>query len=77
MTGVSRAKMIVAIVIGAAGAIIVLQNFQRVDTMVLFWRMTLPHVVLLGIVFGAGFVLGGACAVWWLFRSGRHAGESA
>ncbi|MBN1461704.1 MAG: hypothetical protein JXA57_19410, partial [Armatimonadetes bacterium] len=58
MTGPTRAKMIVGIVIGALGAIIVLQNFQRVDTMVLFWRMTLPHIALLGMVFGAGVILG-------------------
>lgn len=58
MTGPTRAKMIVGIVIGALGAIIVLQNFQRVETMVLFWRMTLPHIALLGMVFGAGVILG-------------------
>ncbi len=68
MTGPSRAKMIVGIVVGVIGAIIVLQNFQPVDTMVLFWRMTLPHVALLGIVFGAGIVLGAALAVMWYFR---------
>jgi len=68
MTGPSRAKMIVGIVIGAVGAIIVLQNFQRVDTMVLFWRMTLPHIALLGIVFGAGIVLGSALTVMFYRR---------
>jgi len=68
MTGPSRAKMIVAIVISAVGAIIVLQNFQRVDTMVLFWRMTLPHIVLLGIVFGAGIALGSVLTVMWYRR---------
>jgi uncharacterized integral membrane protein len=72
MTGVARAKMIVAIVIGSLGAIIVLQNFQSVDTMVLFWRMTLPHVALLGIVFGAGIILGGMLSLMWLMRSGEH-----
>ena len=65
MTGPSRAKMIVGIVIGALGAIIVLQNFQRVDTMVLFWRMTLPHIALLGIVFGAGVILGMVLVIMW------------
>jgi hypothetical protein len=35
MAGLSRAKMSVGIVIGILGAIIVFQNFQRVDTMVL------------------------------------------
>jgi len=63
MTGPSRAKMIVGIVIGALGAIIVFQNFQRVDTMVLLWRMTLPHIALLGMVFGAGIILGSALTV--------------
>jgi uncharacterized integral membrane protein len=58
MTGPSRAKMIVGIVVGVLGAVVILQNFQRVDTMVLFWRLTLPHAALLGIVFGAGFILG-------------------
>jgi uncharacterized membrane protein YciS (DUF1049 family) len=68
MTGPSRAKMIVGIVIGVLGVIIVFQNFQRVDTMVLLWRMTLPHAALLGIVFGAGFVLGGVLSVMWYIR---------
>ena len=68
MTGPSRAKMIVAIVISAVGAIIVLQNFQSVDTMVLLWRMTLPHIVLLGIVFGAGVALGSVLTVLWYRR---------
>jgi uncharacterized integral membrane protein len=57
--------MIAGIVVGALGAIIVLQNFQRVDTMVLFWRMTLPHIALLGIVFGAGVILGMVLAIMW------------
>ena len=68
MTGPSRAKMIVAIVISALGAIIVLQNFQSVDTMVLFWRMTLPHIALLGIVFGSGIALGSVLTVLWYRR---------
>jgi len=58
MNGASKAKMIIGIVIGALGLIIVLQNFQRVDTMVLFWRLTMPHILLLAIVFVAGFILG-------------------
>ena len=76
MTGPSRAKMIVGIVIGAVGAIIVLQNFQPVDTMVLFWRMTLPHVALLGIVFGAGIVLGAVLSVMWYFRRPSSGGTT-
>ncbi|MBN2565346.1 MAG: LapA family protein [Candidatus Eisenbacteria bacterium] len=68
MTGPSKAKMIVGIVIGVLGAIIVLQNFQRVDTMVLLWRMTLPHAALLGIVFGAGFVAGAVLGLYWYMR---------
>ena len=72
MTGQSRAKMIVGIVVGILGAIIVLQNFQRVDTMVLLWRLTLPHAALLGIVFGAGFVLGAVlCLMWSVGRRSR------
>jgi uncharacterized integral membrane protein len=66
MKGLSRTKMIVAIVVGAVGAIVVLQNFQRVDTMILFWRVTLPHVVLLAVVFGAGLALGVALSALWL-----------
>jgi uncharacterized integral membrane protein len=58
MTGSSRAKMIAAVVVGAIGVIIVFQNFRPVDTMILFWQLTLPHVVLLAIVFGAGLILG-------------------
>ncbi len=68
MTGISKAKMIIALVVGAAGFIIILQNFQRVDTMVLFWRMTLPHAALLGIVFVAGLILGGALSASWLMK---------
>jgi len=68
MSGPSRAKMIVGIVIGVIGLIIVFQNFQRVDTMVLFWRMTLPHIAVLGIVFAAGFILGGVLSVMWCMR---------
>jgi uncharacterized integral membrane protein len=68
MTGLSRAKMIVGIVVGVLGAIIVLQNLQRVDTMVLLWRITMPHIVVLAIVFGAGFVLGAVLSVMWYVR---------
>jgi uncharacterized integral membrane protein len=76
MSGPSRAKMIVGIVIGAIGLIIVFQNFQRVDTMVLFWRMTLPHIALLGIVFAAGFILGAVISVMWCTRH-RQGGGTA
>ena len=76
MTGPSRAKMIVGIVIGALGAIIVLQNFQRVDTMVLFWQFTLPHSVLLGIVFVCGLVLGAVLSLMWCARRGHKVGSS-
>jgi len=72
MKGLSRAKMIVAIVIGAVGLIVVLQNFQRVDTMILFWRLTLPHAVLLAVVFGAGLALGAALSALWLMPRLDH-----
>ena len=68
MSGKSRAKMIVGIVLGVLGLIIVFQNFQRVDTMVIFWRMTLPHIAVLGIVFAAGFISGGILTVMWCMR---------
>ncbi|MFO7916167.1 MAG: LapA family protein [Candidatus Krumholzibacteriales bacterium] len=68
MTGVSRAKMITAIVLGALGIIIVLQNFRDVETRILFWRLTMPHMAVLGIVFAAGLVLGAALAVMYYFR---------
>ncbi len=58
MTGPSRAKMIIGIVFGVLGLILVLQNFQQVETNVIFWRLTMPHVVFLAIIFGAGCVLG-------------------
>ena len=76
MTGPSRAKMIVGIVIGALGAIIVLQNFQLVDTVVLFWRLTLPHSALLGIVFVCGFVLGGVLSLMWRARRWQRGGTT-
>jgi uncharacterized integral membrane protein len=72
MKGLSRAKMIVAIVIGVVGAIVVLQNFQPVNMMILFWRVTLPHVVLLAVVFGAGLVLGVALSALWLVSRLDH-----
>lgn len=75
MTGASRAKMIVGIVIGVLGAIIVMQNFQRVDTMVLFWRFTMPHSILLGIVFGCGLVLGVVLSLMWC--AGRRVRDEA
>jgi hypothetical protein len=37
---------------------IALQNLQPVNTVVLLWRFTMPHVLLLAIMLGAGFVLG-------------------
>ena len=58
MTRPSKAKMIIGIVIGAVGAVIALQNLQPVNTVVLLWRFTMPHVLLLAIMLGAGFVLG-------------------
>jgi uncharacterized integral membrane protein len=58
MTRPSKAKMIIGIVIGAVAALIALQNLQPVDTSVLLWRFTMPHVLLLAIMLGAGFVLG-------------------
>jgi len=58
MTKTSKAKLIVGIIIGVVGAIIALQNLQPVGTIVLFWHFTMPHVLLLAIMLGAGFVLG-------------------
>jgi uncharacterized integral membrane protein len=52
MTGSSKAKMIIGIVIGAVGAVIALQNLQPVNTVVLVWRFTMPHVLLLAIMLG-------------------------
>ena len=69
MSGSSRAKMIVGIVIGVIGLIIVFQNFKSVDTTVLFWSLTWPHIAVLGIVFGAGCILGAVLAVMWCVRS--------
>jgi uncharacterized integral membrane protein len=63
MTKPSKAKMIIGIVIGAVGAVIALQNLQPVNTVMLLWRFTMPHVLLLAIILGAGFVLGVTVAV--------------
>lgn len=68
MTGSTRAKMIVAIVLGLLGLIIVLQNFQPVETNLLLWNLTMPHVVLLAIVFVLGCILGTGLAVMWCVR---------
>jgi hypothetical protein len=40
-----------------------LQNLEPVSTMVLLWRFTMPHVALLAIMLGPGFVLGVTVAV--------------
>jgi len=72
MTGTSKAKLIVGIVIGVLGIIIVLQNFQRVDTMLLLWRLTMPHIVLLAIVFVAGFILGTVISMLGYFGSPKE-----
>jgi uncharacterized integral membrane protein len=63
-------------VIGAVGVLIVLQNLQRVDTMILFWRVTLPHVVTLGIVFVAGLILGATFAVLNFSRCRKDGGAT-
>ena len=76
MSGASKAKMIVSIVIGVIGLIIVFQNFQRVDTMVLFWRLTLPHIAVLGIVFVTGIILGAVLSVMWCMRYLQGGGSS-
>jgi len=74
MSGPSKVKMIVGIVIGVIGLIIVFQNFQRVDTMVLFWRMTLPHIAVLGMVFAAGIIFGAVISVMWCMRHWQSGG---
>jgi uncharacterized integral membrane protein len=58
MTKPSKAKMIIGIVIGALGVLIAFQNLEPVNTLVLLWRFTVPHALLLAIMLGAGFVLG-------------------
>jgi len=68
--------MIVAIVVGVLGAIIVFQNFQPVETNVLFWRLTVPHVALLGIVFGTGIILGAVLSVMWYARQFKKGGTT-
>jgi uncharacterized integral membrane protein len=72
MTVPSRAKMIIAIVLGIVGIIIVLQNFQPVETNVLIWRLTLPLVVFLGIAFGAGCILGAVLSAMLRFRKSNR-----
>ncbi len=63
MEKTTKAKMIVGIVVGVLGAIIALQNLEPVQTMVLLWRFTMPQVLLLAIMLGAGFVLGITIAI--------------
>lgn len=76
MTGSTRAKIIVAIVLGIIGIVIVLQNFQPVETNILFWRLTLPHVIFLGIVFAAGCILGAVLAMLWCMRQPNNVGTT-
>jgi uncharacterized integral membrane protein len=76
MTGPTRAKMIVAIVLGVLGLIIVLQNFQPVETNLLLWRLTMPHMILLAIVFVLGCILGAGLTVMWCVRQSRISGDT-
>jgi uncharacterized integral membrane protein len=54
----------------------VLQNYQPVETNVLLWRLTLPHIVFLGIVFAAGCILGAVLAMTWCVRQSRNKGTT-
>ena len=72
MTRLSSAKIIVSILVGLIGIIVVLQNFQPVETNVLLWRLTLPHVVFLGMVFVTGCILGAVLTIIWYARPPKN-----
>jgi uncharacterized integral membrane protein len=58
MAAPNNVKTIVAVVLGVLVLTVIFQNIRPVDTMILFWSLSLPHVVLLAIVFLLGLILG-------------------
>ncbi|MBS4033650.1 MAG: LapA family protein [Ignavibacterium sp.] len=53
-----KPKVIVSLVLGIAILIIIIQNVRDVQTDILFWTISLPHIFLLFIVFAIGIIIG-------------------
>lgn len=68
MRPITRAKVITAIVLGVAAAIIAFQNLEPVDTTILFATVTMPRILMLLIMLGIGFVLGIVLSLIWTTR---------
>lgn len=58
MSTKARVKLIIGAILAVLVVIIMFQNTEQVSTRLLFWNLTLPHVVLLLLMFVFGVVLG-------------------
>jgi putative membrane protein len=68
---VSRARIIIAIVLAILVVIVVLQNTQAVETKLLFVSISMPRAVLLLVTLLVGFALGLFAATWLSRRPQR------
>ncbi|MFO7525705.1 MAG: DUF1049 domain-containing protein [Ignavibacteriaceae bacterium] len=53
-----KPKVIISLILGIIILIIIIQNVRDVQTEVLFWSISLPHIFLLFIVFAIGILVG-------------------
>lgn len=53
-----KPKVIISLVLGIVILIIIIQNVRDVQTDILFWTISLPHIFLLFIVFIIGILVG-------------------
>ena len=67
-------KIAILLLAALAAGILIAQNTEVVDFNVLFWRVSMSHIVLLLLTMGIGFVTGFVSALL-LGRSRRHGAE--
>lgn len=53
-----KPKVIISLALGIVILIIIIQNVRDVQTDILFWTISLPHIFLLFIVFVIGILVG-------------------
>ncbi|HSL88692.1 MAG TPA: LapA family protein [Ignavibacteriaceae bacterium] len=53
-----KPKVIISLILSITILIIIIQNVRDVQTDILFWTISLPHIFLLFIVFIIGILLG-------------------
>ena len=53
-----KPKVIISLALGIVILIIIIQNIRDVQTDILFWTISLPHIFLLFIVFVIGILVG-------------------